>query len=197
MPFDQNTHSPDVAERRVRERFARQSADLVKWQQGERQKDLRTQKQELDRLTGRENALREQRRQALERLDRFWQQERDKLGLSPASAPAPSFGPGGAPQRDLQEEYRRKREHYELRREQLKERFDERLAGMQRERADLHHTFLTANQARDRIYLDARIDLADRQNKAFDRLVRQELECGDKSMRREFGRRTHPNDREI
>jgi hypothetical protein len=186
----------EAAERRVRERFSRQSAELVKWQQDERQKDLRAQKQALDRLTEKEDALREQRRQALERLDRFWQQERDKLGHAPARAPS-FFGLGGASPRDLHDEYNKIREHYELRRDQLRSRFEDRLAGMQRERADMHHSFQTANQARDRMYLDARIDLADRQNKAFDRLVRQETERGDKPLGREFARRSRDPGRDI
>ena len=195
MPGDHDARVREAVERRVRERFAHQSADLVKWQQAERQKDLRAQKQALDRLTEKEDALREQRRQALERLERFWQQERDKLGHAPASAP--SFGLMGAPVRNLQNEYNRLREHYAQRREQLKERFDDRLAGLQRERVDMHHTFQTANQARDRIYLDTRIDQADRQNKAFERVVRHEIERGDKTLGREFGRRSRAADREI
>lgn len=196
MPGDHDARIWETVERRVRERFARQTADLVKWQRGERQKDLRAQKQALDRVSEKEDALRKQRRQVLERLERFWQQERDKLGHAPARAPS-FFGLGGTAPRDLHDEYNKIREHYELRREHLKARFEDRLAGLQRERVDMHHTFQTANQARDRMYLDARIDLADRQNKAFERLVRQETERGDKPLGREFARRSRDLGREI
>jgi hypothetical protein len=186
----------EAAERRVRERFARQSTALVKWQQAEGREAVRDQKRELDSLAEKETALKEHRRQALERLDRDWQQDRDKLGNKPAQAP--SFDLGGAvPARNLLDEYNGIREHYERRREQLREGFDERLDEVRRERVEKHHEFETANQVRDRIYLDARIDLADRQNKGFERCVREEIERGEKSLSREFKERSRAPGREL
>jgi hypothetical protein len=176
------------AEQRVRLRFERERTDFVKIQLSQRQADLRDQKTVLDGLTRSEAALKEERRLALERVDREWQQERDRLGSRPL--PAPTFF-GMAPPRDIRTAYNDAYERYAARHGQVREGFEERATAMLRERMDTLHTFQTANQTRDRNFQDAQILLADRQNKTFERLVEREIERGDRSVRREFERRSH------
>lgn len=193
MPRDHTMDAREAAERRVRERFARQTAALIRWQQAQRQEDFRSQKQALDQLTEKERVLAEEREKALLRLERQWKEERDRLTPTPSRAPA--FGLMPVPQRNVSQEYMRARERYETRREQLREAYDARAHECQKQRVEMHHRFLTANQARDRIYLDARIDLAERQNKAFERLVIKEVERSDNSVSREFERRSRGAER--
>jgi len=85
-----------AAEQEVRRRFEKERTDLVNVQRAQRRADLRDQKPVLDDLTRREDALREERRQALERIDREWQQERDRLGSRPLPAPAFGLAPSSA-----------------------------------------------------------------------------------------------------
>jgi hypothetical protein len=177
-----------AAEHKVRRRFERDRTDLVNAQRAQRQADLRGQKPVLDELNRREETLREERRQALERIDREWQQERDRLGSRPL--PAPTFGLAPPSAQNIRDAYEAARDRYVTRREQARDGFDERRSEMLRERVETLDAFQTANQTRDRIFQDALIQLADRQSKIFERLVSREMENADKGIQREFTRRS-------
>ncbi|MBN8995406.1 MAG: hypothetical protein J0H94_09275 [Rhizobiales bacterium] len=178
-----------AAEQEVRRRFEKERTDLVNVQRAQRRADLRDQKPVLDDLTRREDALREERRQALERIDREWQQERDRLGSRPL--PAPAFGLAPSSAQNIRDAYVAAHERYAARREQARDGFDERQNDMLRERMETLHMFQTANQTRDRNFQDALIQLRDRQGKTFERLVEREMKRPEKSMRREFERQSH------
>lgn len=53
---------------------------LAEWHDEQRRDDFRCQKQALDQIDRREAALIETHRLATERLEREWQQQRDRLG---------------------------------------------------------------------------------------------------------------------
>lgn len=206
MTDDNKKMSREEAERCVRETLARRKADLLKSHETERQKDFRAQKRELDRLNEKETALRDQQRKALDRLDQDWQRQRDRLGNH--ALPAPAFGMMPPP-RNLSREYQRARAAYEAQRAQLEERFGERIASCQRERADKLDAFRNANQAREEYFADQRAREADDRENGFETFVHRQMLYGnglpprtasrsqeqDRGVRREFSRRNHSTDR--
>lgn len=207
MADDHKKMSREDAERRVRETLARRKAATLKAHDTERQRDFLAQKQELDRLKEKETALREQQRKALDRLDRDWQRQRDRLGNH--ALPAPAFGMM-LPQRNLSEEYKRARAAYEAQRSQLEERFGERLEACHRERADKLDAFRTANQAREEYFADERARREDDIENGFETFVNRQMLYGnglpprttsrsqeqDRGIRREFSKQNRLPDRD-
>jgi hypothetical protein len=196
MTQENSTLTREAAERRVREFQERQMESLLKGQERERRDALRDQKLALDHLSQREEALKEERRLALERLEREWQQQRDRLGAIPSRAPIFDLG-GARPQRDLQDEYSRARAQYAVRRSELTERFDDRLTGVERERGATLETFQKANTERERLFEEERAGTAQEQQQGFEILVHRQMQRGEKAVKREFTRRSRDASREI
>jgi hypothetical protein len=196
MAQESDTMLRQAVERRVREFQERQMQALLKGQENERREVLRDQKLVLDHLTRREEALKQERRVALERLEREWQQQRDRLGAVPSRAPSFDLG-GTRPQRDLQDEYSRARAQYALRRSELTERFDTRLADVERERGQTLETFQKVNRERERTFEEERAGKAEEQQQGYEILVHRQMQRGEKAVKREFTRSSRDASREI
>ena len=196
MPRDHDTDARMAAERRVREVQERQMASLIRWQEKERAQAFSDQALALGRLAEREAALREERRLAHERLEREWQQQRDRLGAAPASAPVFDLG-GARPQRNLHAEYERLREGHAARKKEIAERLDERLADVGRERENKLETFQKANQAMERDFAEDRARKAEEQQHGFEILVHRQMQRGEPSPKREFARSSRAPEREL
>ncbi len=196
MTQENSTLAREAAERRVREFQERQMQALIKGQERERREVLRDQKLVLGHLTQREEALKEERRLGLERLEREWQQQRDKLGAVPSRALTFDLG-GARPQRDLQDEYSRARAQYAVRRTALTERFDGDIADVRRQRGDTLETFQKANMERERTFEEERASKAEEQRQGFEILVHRQMQRGEKAVKREFTRSSRDASREI
>ena len=134
-------------------------------------------------------------RLAVERLEREWQQQRDRLGST--AAPAPSFGMLPRPQRNLNGEYDRMREHYLRSLEALVKRFEDGRAGCQRDRAAQLEAFQSANQERERGFAEERATKEEEQRHWFETLVHRQMQRGPEPMREEFARKSRPPERHI
>jgi hypothetical protein len=195
MAHDPGSEAREAAERRVREMQARQTAELLKWQEEERRRDLRAQTQALDENARKEIALTHARGLALERLEREWQQQRDRLGLAPGAAP--SFAPGRTAQLNLKSEYERARTRYQESREALEERYAEDLGACRRERAAQLELFGEANRARERGFEEERARKQEDQALGFEVLVHRQMQQAEKSIGEEFARKSRPPERHI
>ncbi len=196
MTLENSTLTREAAERRVREFQERQMQALLKAQENERREALRDQKLVLGHFAQREEALKEEGRLALERLEREWQQQRDRLGAVPSRAPTFDLG-GARPQRDLQDEYSRVRAQYAVRRSELTVRFDDRLTGVERERGQTLETFQKANREREHTFEEERAGMAQEQQQGFEILVHRQMRRGEKAVKREFTRSSRDASREI
>ena len=95
MASDLDREAREAAERRVRDMQARQMAKLIAWQNEQRSEDLGAQKRVLAANARREAALIERHCRAVDRAERDWQDQRERLASRPGPMPAFALGPEG------------------------------------------------------------------------------------------------------
>jgi hypothetical protein len=195
MSNDVDTARREAAEMRVREKHAQQMASLIQWQEEQRRADFRAQKQVLDQNTAKEAALTESHRLAMERLERGWQQQRDRLACVPG--PAPSYGLLPPPQKDIKSDYDRAREQYVRSKDALAIQFEKDLTDCHRERADQLQAFQKANDARECGFEEDRQIKAAEQQRGFEILVHRQMQRPERSAREEFARNSRDTERHI
>jgi hypothetical protein len=200
MTTDHDREAREAAERRVREKQALQRTSLIELQNKQRREDWRTQKQALDENARKHAALIEDHRLALERAERDWQQQRERLAHKPAAVLA--FGLGPAAPRDLNRQYEEARKIHEGRLQALEERFGQDLTTVRRERAEQLDAFWKANQARERDFDEERTGLERKQAADFEILVHRQMHYGRaqeprRSIGDEFARRSRGPGREL
>jgi len=193
MPRDFDGLTRELAEERVRNRQAQERGNLLKEQDKERRAAFHAQKAALDQNARREAAAVEGHRLAAERLEREWQQQRDRLGNRPG--PAPALEPPA--QRNLNSEYERAREQYLRSREALEQRLDAERASCQSDRAELLKTCFETNQERESAFEEQRRQLEEEQRRDFEALVLRQIRYGRETPRENFARHARPLDRDI
>ena len=174
MPKDHSEEARAQAQRRVREQFERQAARLEREQQETRRRDDLAREQALKRSDEARRAIEESRREALERHDRLWEEERRKL----SPAPAPSFGFGGPPRRPNPRACKEIEDRYARAREDIARRYDERLQAMAERQQQERKEELFREQAAS---FERRVEKT---------LARSEPSSERKSLAREFGQRS-------
>lgn len=194
MSDDLEAARRSAAERRVREKQARQMAALLEGQEEQRRRDLRDQKQALAGTDQREAALIEAHRIAIERVERDWQQRRDRLGATPS--PAPAFGLLPL-QRDLRSEYDRAHEQYLRTLHALERQREAGRAAYQRDRADKLEAFGEANRERERGFEEDGARKQEDQRLGFEILVHRQMQRGPEPVREEFARSARPPERNL
>src|ERR1700730_4370476 len=178
-----------VAEERVRRRFERQTAALHEYQREECQRDADFQAQAVVESVARQTMLQEQKKRALTEHDKLWNQAKDRL--TPRPQPAPAFDMmGGPPARLRVKDSDELHQRWSERREQIVRDSDEDIATCRKERGATLEGFARTNEARDQRHTKDRVDLAQRQEKAFEPLVQKEIDRADKWNSPEFNRRS-------
>lgn len=195
MSNDPDTVRREAAERRVRDKQAEQMAKLIEWQDEERRRDFRAQKQALDQIALKEDALIEDHRRAVERLEREWQQQRDRLGYVPG--PAPSYGLMSPAQKDIKGDYDRARQQHLKALKAIQIPFENRLTACQRERAEQLQAFQRANDERERGFEEDRMNKAEEQQRGFEILVHRQMQRPARSIGEEFARKSRDPMRDI
>ena len=195
MTDDVEQRKREEAERRVREVQAQQMAKLTAWENEQRSADLRAQKRVLDEIARREAALIESHRHAIERAERDWDVERERLAHKPGPAPVLALGPGA--QRDVNHEYEQARQLHQQRLENLEKRFGQELSACRSERAETLEAFQRANQAREREFDEERARKEEDQRLGFETLVHRQMQRTERSVGEEFARKGRPPERDI
>jgi hypothetical protein len=177
------------AQRRVREIFERQAARLERRQEETRRHDELAQGRALKTLEESRRAIEESRREALERHDRLWEEERKKL--SPAAGP--SFGFGGPPRRPDPKMCKEIEERFMQARREIERQHEERLNARREQAERMREEFARASEARRDQQAKQKEELFREQAASFERRVDKELDRsdssgGEKSLTREFGR---------
>jgi hypothetical protein len=187
-----NTNTGDVqriAEERVHRRFERQTAALHEWQREETKRDTDFQANAVVESVARQTMLQEQKKNALAEHDKLWKQATNRL--TPRPEPAPAFDMmGGPPARNLVQDYDELHQRWSERRDQIVRDSDKDIATCRRERGAMLEGFARTNEARDQRHNEDRLDLAQRQEKAFAPLVQKEIDRADKWNSPEFNRRS-------
>lgn len=190
--FDQQAR--EEAERRVREVQTRQMAKLIAWQNEQRSADLRDQKRVLDENARKEAALIESHRCAVERAEKDWQEQRERLAVKPGPSPVLALGPGA--QRDVNRDYEEARQIHRQRLEAIEKRFEQDLSACRIERAEQLEAFQKANQGRERDFEDERARKEEDQRLGFETLVHRQMQRAERSMGEEFKQRSRGPERE-
>jgi len=178
-----------TAEERVRRRFERQTIALHDWQRGECQRDADFQANAVVESVARQTMLQEQKKNALAEHDKLWNQARDRLTPRPEAAPAFDMM-GGPPTRNLVKDYDELQQRWSDRREQIVRDSDEDIATCRKERGAMLEGFAHSNEVREQRHNEDRLELAQRQEKAFEPLVQKEIDRADTWNSREFNRRS-------
>jgi len=195
MTSDSERKKREEAERRVREVQAQQMAKLIAWENEQRSADLRAQKRVLDENARKEATLIEGHRRAIERAEKDWQEQRERLACKPGSAPVLALGPGAV--RDVNREYEQAQRAHQQRLEALEKRFGQELSACRTERAETLEAFQTANQAREREFDEERARKEEDQRLGFETLVHRQMQRAERSMGEEFARKGRPPERHI
>ncbi len=178
-----------AAEKRVRGRFERQTADLHRWQENETLRDLLSQSRFAEESRFRQMVLEGRKMTELAEHDKLWNQARDRL--TPKPMPAPMFDlMGGPPRRDLAKDYDELRRGYEAGRAGIAARHDEGIAACKAERAEKLLAFDAVNTARADEHKENRLALDRRHEVTFEKQVKRELDRADRWTSRPFNRRS-------
>jgi hypothetical protein len=185
------------AENRVRLRFDRQTAELTEWQRGERQRDARLQSQAIEDSMARQAILEHDRENALAEHNKAWDRVKDRL--TPRPSPAPAFDMiGTPPNRNVTQHHDEMRKRWTERRDEIVKDFDTDIAACEAARTEMLEGFGRANSARDQEHSQDRIQLAERQEQSFERVVQKELDRAGKWTSREFKDRSRDdNERDL
>ena len=183
------------AENRVQRRFDRQTAELTEWQRQERQRDTRQQSQALESSKTRQDILQQDKENALAEHEKAWNQVKDRL--TPRPGPALDMI-GTPPKRNVLQHHDEMRKRWTERREEIVKDHDKDIADCAAARAEMLEGFGRANQARDQAHREDQLQLAERQQQSFDRLVQKELDRADRWTSREFKQRSRDdNERDL
>ncbi len=131
------------AERKVEQRFAQQDAALFASHKEQRERDLRSQRQAVERVAQEQGRIADNKRQMLEQHERKWDQMRDRIAYKPTPAPSPF---GWTPPRDLDREHREMRRQWLDQRETIEQGFNDRIEKCQTAQDDLRFAFDAANE---------------------------------------------------
>jgi hypothetical protein len=185
------------AQDRVTFRFDRQNKALTEIQRKECERDTQLQQRLLDASVARQADFEAAKEQRLAAHDRLWEQAKDRL--TPRPGPAPSFDMmGGPPARNLVQDHDEMLRSWTAQRDEIAKDFDERIADCERTRAETLEGFGRANEDRDQGHKEDRLDLEQRQQQSFDRLVNKEIERADEWVSKEFKQRSRDdNERDL
>src|SRR6202162_5435724 len=120
MPREPGRDWRQEAERKVEQRFAKQSEALFASHKEQHERDLRAQQQAVERVAQEQSRIADQRRQLLEQHERKWDQMRDRIAYKPTPAPEPF---GMTPPRDIEREYREMRRQWLDQRETIEQAY--------------------------------------------------------------------------
>lgn len=143
MPREPDRDLWREAERKVEQRFAQQSEELFASHKEQRERDLRSQQQAVERVAQEQARIADSKRQVLEQHDRKWDQMRDRIAYKPEPAPSPF---GWTPPRDFGREYKEMRRQWLDQRETIEQAYNERIEKCQTAQDDLRFAFDAANE---------------------------------------------------
>ena len=171
----------------------RETRALTEFQRGECDRDTERQNRALQNSITNQAKLEADKESALAAHEKRWKQASDRLTPRPVSAPTfDMMGP--PPGRNLVQDHDEMRQRRAEGRDQIVKDFDQRIAACETTRAEMQQGFARANEARDEVHSDARRDLAENQQQAFEGLVNKELARADKWTSREFKQRSRDDD---
>jgi len=143
MPREPDRNLRQEAERKVEQRFAQQSEALFASHKEQRERDLRSQQQAVERVAQEQARVADSKRQVLEQHDRKWDQMRDRIAYKPEPGPSPW---GWVPPRNFEREYKEMRRQWIDQRETIEQAFNERIEKCQTAQDDLRFAFDAANE---------------------------------------------------
>jgi len=143
MPREPGRNLRQEAERKVEQRFVRQSEALFASHKEQRERDLRSQLQAVERVAQEQARIADSKRQMLEQHERKWDRMRDRIAYKPAPSPSPF---GWTPPRDLDREHREMRRQWLDQRETIEQAYNERIEACQTAQDDLRFAFDAANE---------------------------------------------------
>jgi hypothetical protein len=183
MPREPGRDLRQEAERKVEQRFAEQREALFASQKEQRERDLRAQRQAVERVAQEQARIAEQKREALDRHERKWDQMRDRIAYKPAPAPSPF---GWTPPRDLDREYREFRRQWLDQRETIEQAYNERIEACQTAQDDLRFAFDAANEIQAQNNRESYDALIQTQDRTRDTAIQREESRQENSVTREF-----------
>ncbi len=184
MPREPEFNLRQEAERKVEQRFAQQREALFASHKEQRERDLRAQQQAVERVSGEQTRIAEQKHQSLEAHERKWDQMRDRIAYKPEPAPSPF---GFSPPRDLNREYREMRRQWVDQRETIEAAFNERIEACQTAQDDLRFAFDAANEIQAQNNRESYQTLTQTQDRTRENAVQREESRLEQSVTREFG----------
>jgi hypothetical protein len=183
MPREPGRDLRQEAERKVEQRFAQQREALFASQKEQRERDLRAQQQAVERVAQEQARINDQKREALDRHERKWDQMRDRIAYKPAPAPSPF---GWTPPRDLDREYREFRRQWLDQRETIEQAYNERIEACQTAQDDLRFAFDAANEIQAQNNRESYDALIQTQDRTRDTAIQREESRQEQSVTREF-----------
>ncbi len=187
MPREPSRDLRQEAEIRVERRFAQQSEALFASHKEQRERDLRSQQQAIERIAQEQARITDNKRQVLEAHARKWDQMRDRIAYKPEPAPSPF---GWTPPRDLDREHREMRRQWLDQRETIEQDYNERIEACQTAQDDLRFAFDAANEIqaqRNRADYEA---LVATQERTRESAVQREESRVEQSITQEFQRQS-------
>src|SRR5579872_25663 len=191
MPREPDRDLRQQAERKVEQHFAKQSEALFASHKEQRERDLRSQQQAVERVAQEQARIADNKRQALDQHERKWDQMRDRIAYKPEPAPSPF---GWTPPRDLDREHREMRRQWLDQRETIEQTYNERIEKCQTAQDDLRFAFDAANEIQAQQNRADYERLIETQNHARDSAVEREQARLEQSVSREFERRSRDRD---
>jgi hypothetical protein len=185
MPREPQRDLRHEAERKVEQRFAKQSEVLFASQKEQRERDLRAQQQAVERVAQEQARIADSKRQMLEEHERKWDQMRDRIAYKPEPSPSPF---GWTPPRDIGREHREMRRQWLDQRETIEQGYNERIEKCQTAQDDLRFAFDAANEIqaqRNRADYEALIATQERMR---ENAIQREESRLENSMTQEFQR---------
>jgi len=143
MPREPGRDLRQEAERKVEQRFAQQAEALFASHKEQRERDLRSQQQAVERVAQEQARIADGKRQMLEQHDLKWDQMRDRIAYKPEPAPSPF---GWTPPRNFKREYKEMRRQWLDQRETIEQACNERIEKCQTAQDDLRFAFDAANE---------------------------------------------------
>jgi hypothetical protein len=185
MPREPGRDWRQAAERKVEQRFAQQSEALFASHKEQRQLDMRSQQQAVERVAQEQARIAEQKRLLLDQHERKWDQMRDRIAYKPAPAPSPF---GWTPPRDLGREHREMRRQWLDQRETIEQAYNERIEACQTAQDDLRFAFDAANEIQAQKNRAEYETLVQTQDRTRDGAIQREESRLENSVTQEFTR---------
>jgi hypothetical protein len=197
MPSEPGDLKRSEAEDRVALRFDRQTKALAEFQRQESERHTQMQQHLLEDSLAKQADFEAGKELRLAAHERAWEQAKDRLAFKPE--PALTFDMMGGPlSRSLAQDHDEMRRSWTAQRDQIVKDFDQRIADCETNRTEMLEGFGQANQARDQVHKEDQLQLADRQQRSFDRLVQKELDRSDEWVSDKFKERSRDdNERDL